>query len=111
MDLVTRLYDRFNAQDIDGLFKLLVPDIIWANGMEGGHVTGYDEVRMYWTRQWQLFRPRVTPLSWISSEDVIEVRVRQQAFSLSGDKLADSEVYHLFKCVDGKIARFDIAEK
>jgi len=26
------------------------PDVIWANGMEGRHVHGRDEVRSYWKR-------------------------------------------------------------
>ena len=25
-------------------------DVIWANGMEGGHVHGRDQVRSYWTQ-------------------------------------------------------------
>ena len=35
-----RLYDRFNARDIDGVLTALTDDVAWANGMDGGHVHG-----------------------------------------------------------------------
>lgn len=33
-----RMYDRFNAQDVDGVLVALSEDVTWANGMDGGHV-------------------------------------------------------------------------
>jgi ketosteroid isomerase-like protein len=50
-DLLTHLYDRFNARDIEVVLALLDEDVMWANGMDGGHVHGRDGVRRYWTRQ------------------------------------------------------------
>ncbi len=47
-----RLYERFNARDIDGVLAHLASDVDWPNGWEGGYVKGHDEVRDYWTRQW-----------------------------------------------------------
>ena len=38
------------------------PDVVWANGMEGGHVHGRDEVRSYWKRQWAILNPHVEPV-------------------------------------------------
>ena len=50
--LLERIYDRFNARDIDGVLAALTDDVAWANGMDGGHVHGREAVREYWTRQW-----------------------------------------------------------
>jgi nuclear transport factor 2 (NTF2) superfamily protein len=50
--LLERLYDRFNARDIDSVLTALADDVAWANGMDGGHVHGREAVRAYWTRQW-----------------------------------------------------------
>src|SRR6516164_5365645 len=38
--VLKRIYDRFNARDIDGVLAVLTDDVAWANGMDGGHVHG-----------------------------------------------------------------------
>jgi len=52
VDLLKHVSDRFNARDMKTVLAATHDDVIWANGMEGGHVRGRDEVRRYWTRQW-----------------------------------------------------------
>src|SRR5262249_53866979 len=52
--LLERIYDRFNARDIDGVLTVLTDDVVWANGMDGGHVHGREAVREYWARQWTM---------------------------------------------------------
>ena len=39
------LYAAFNQQDIDAVLERVAPDVVWANGMEGGHVLGADALR------------------------------------------------------------------
>lgn len=39
--VLERIYDRFNARDIDGVLTVLTDDVAWANGMDGGHVHGH----------------------------------------------------------------------
>ena len=34
--VLERIYDRFNARDIDGVLTVLTDDVAWANGMDGG---------------------------------------------------------------------------
>jgi len=51
VELLKRVYDLFNSRDIESVLAAMHPDVIWANGMEGGHVHGRDEVRSYWKRQ------------------------------------------------------------
>ena len=36
--VIERIYDRFNARDIDSVLTALTDDVAWANGMDGGHV-------------------------------------------------------------------------
>ncbi|MFL5335533.1 MAG: nuclear transport factor 2 family protein, partial [Geminicoccaceae bacterium] len=59
VELLQRIYDRFNARDIDGVLAVLAADVAWANGMVGGHVHGREAVREYWTRQWTMVSPHV----------------------------------------------------
>jgi hypothetical protein len=87
------------------------PDVVWANGMEGGHVYGRDEVRSYWNRQWAMVDPQVEPIE-ISSNDKGEVgiKVHQVVRDLKGDLLVDSMVFHVFQVRNGLIQRFDIRD-
>ena len=62
--LLERLYDRFNARDIDSVLTALADDVAWANGMDGGHVHGREAVRAYWTRQWTMVSPHVEPVGF-----------------------------------------------
>lgn len=35
MRILKRLYERFNARDIDSVLAVMHQDVMWANGMEG----------------------------------------------------------------------------
>ena len=67
--LLERIYDRFNARDIDGVLTVLTDDVVWANGMDGGHVHGREAVREYWARQWTMVSPHVEPVSFHRTAD------------------------------------------
>ncbi len=68
-DLLKRVYDRFNARDVETVLAAMHEDVTWANGMEGGHVHGRDGVRNYWTRQWTMIDPHVEPVSISAAPD------------------------------------------
>jgi ketosteroid isomerase-like protein len=115
--LISALYDRFNARDIDGVLAALTDDVAWANGMDGGHVHGHDAIRAYWTRQWSMVSPRVEPVRFERDGDIVTVGVRQTIRDLDGNPLEgqthglhDRLVEHVFHLRDGKVARFDIAD-
>ncbi|KAA0700914.1 nuclear transport factor 2 family protein [Neorhizobium sp. P12A] len=116
--LIKRIYDRFNARDIDGVLTELADDVAWANGMDGGHVHGREAVRDYWTRQWAVISPHVEPVAIQTRDDgVITVEVIQSVFDLEGRPLTeqthalkDKTVLHIFRIEGGKIARFDIKD-
>lgn len=117
-DLIKRLYDRFNARDIDGVLASLADDVVWANGMDGGYVIGQDAVRDYWTHQWAVVNPHVQPVHIQETADgVVAVEVIQSIFDLDGQPLSgqshglkDKTVLHLFHMDGDKVARFDIQE-
>lgn len=118
IDILERMYDRFNARDIDAVLATLTQDVAWANGMDGGHVHGWDELREYWTRQWGMVRPHVRPVSFVPrGDDGIVAEVVQSVFDLDGNPLEgqthglkDKTVSHIFTFRDGKVARFDITD-
>jgi ketosteroid isomerase-like protein len=109
VELVKRLYDRFNARDMETLLASMQEDVIWANGMEGGHVHGREEVRRYWTRQWAMIDPHVEPVAVSrGTGGEIIVEVHQVVRDLDGALLVDAHVGHIFYLEDGLVRRFDI---
>lgn len=109
VELLKRLYDRFNARDMESVLEALCNDVIWANGMEGGYVHGRDGVRNYWTRQWRMVNPRVEPVEFSSStEGEMMVEVHQVVYDHNGTLLVDKMVGHVFRIEKGLIKRFDI---
>ena len=109
IELLKRLYQRFNARDLPATLNTLHPDVIWANGMEGGHVHGHEGVRNYWTRQWTVIDPRVEPARFATLADGgTEVEVHQTVRDLNGNILSDKTVRHVFHIEDGLVRRFDI---
>jgi nuclear transport factor 2 (NTF2) superfamily protein len=108
-ELVKFLYDRFNARDMEAVLTALDPNVVWANGMEGGHVHGREGVRAYWTRQWSTINPRVDPVSFsVTPEGEIVVEVHQVVHDLDGNLLMDQMVGHIFRIEGGLVRRFDI---
>ena len=109
VDLLKLVYDRFNARDMETVLAAMHEDVIWANGMEGGHVHGRDEVRRYWTRQWAMIDPHVEPVAFAHGpEGELVVEVHQLVRDLQGNVLVDKIVGHLFRIENGLIRRFDI---
>jgi hypothetical protein len=110
-DLLKFLYERFNARDMEALLNAMHPDVLWANGMEGGHVHGRDGVRNYWTRQWAMLDPRVEPISFSAGPNgTTRAEVHQVVRDLKGAILVDKIVGHIFRIDEHLITRFDIEE-
>ena len=111
-EILTAAYRDFNARNIEAVISRMHPEVEWANGMEGGHVHGRDEVRDYWKRQFLTLNPHVEPLRIepnLQSKWVVEVH--QVVHDISGNLLVDTTVYHSYQFRDGLIARMDIAHQ
>jgi hypothetical protein len=103
------IYERFNTRDMETLLAAFHEDVMWANGMEGGHVHGRDGVRSYWRRQWAMVDPHVTPIAFSTSPNgEVVVEVHQIVRNLQGDVLVDQTVGHIFRIENGLVKRFDI---
>lgn len=109
VDLLKRLYERFNARDMEAVLACMHDDVVWANGMEGGHVHGRDGVRAYWTRQWAMIDPRVDPVAFAyGPEDEVIVEVHAVVRDLSGNPISDGTVGHVFRIENGSVKSFEI---
>jgi hypothetical protein len=92
-----RLYAAFNARDIDTTLAGMTADVDWPNGWEGGYVKGHDEVRAYWTRQWEEVDSTAEPLAFSTRPDGrVEVRVHLVGRSPQGETLFDHEGSHVY---------------
>ena len=109
--LIAQAYSAFNRRDIDSALALMSENVSWPKASEGGRVVGKEEIRAYWTRQWQEFDPHVEPLEVIEQEGgITDVKVHQLVKSLGGDVLSDSEVWHIYTIANGVIERMDLKE-
>ncbi len=107
--LIEQAYSAFNRRDIDGALALMTDDVRWPKASEGGTVVGKEAIRLYWTRQWGEFDPRVEPLAITEGDGGrVRVRVHQLVKNLHGDVLSDSEVLHVFTVKAGLIAAMDL---
>ena len=109
VEFLKGVYERFNARDMESVLGAMQDDVVWANGMEGGHVHGREGVRAYWTRQWATIDPHVEPVQFsIDAGGTVVVEVHSLVRDLDGNVLADSMVGHVFRIEGGLIQRFDI---
>jgi hypothetical protein len=109
--LIAQAYSAFNQRNVDGALALMSDNVSWPKASEGGRVVGKEQIRAYWTRQWQEFDPHVEPLEVIDREGgKTEVRVHQLVKNLGGEVLSDSEVWHVYTIANGLIERMDIGE-
>lgn len=106
-----RIYDAFNARDIDAVLAYLHPDVDWPNAWEGGRVRGHVGVREYWTRQWQQIDSRVDAVGVRTLDDErVAVDVDLTVRDLDGALIAANRVTHVYTIRDGLIARMDVEE-
>jgi hypothetical protein len=111
VEFLKRVYSRFNAREMEAVLASLHENVMWANGMEGGHVHGREGVRSYWTRQWAMVDPHVEPVGFSKGpRGEVVVEVHQVVHDLKGALLLDQMVGHIFNIEDGLIRRFDIRD-
>jgi hypothetical protein len=107
--LIAQAYSAFNRRDVDSALALMSENVSWPKASEGGRIVGKEEIRCYWTRQWEEFDPHVEPLEVIDrGGGITDVKVHQLVKSLGGDVLSDSEVCHVYTIANGLIERMDL---
>ena len=109
--LLAQAYSAFNHRDIDSALALMSENVSWPKASEGGRVVGKEEIRAYWTRQWNQFDPHVEPVEIIDDErGKTDVKVHQLVKNLNGGVLSDSEVWHVYTISNGLIDRMDLKD-
>lgn len=109
--LIHSAYAAFNDRNIDAALNLMTKKVSWPKASEGGRVVGPEEIRAYWSRQWESFNPRVDPMEVEeTSVNKATVKVHQVVKDLQGNLLSDSIVYHVYTIENGLIERMDIRE-
>lgn len=109
--IIDQAYAAFNQRNIDAVLALMTEDVSWPNAWEGGKITGKEEIRAYWTRQWAELNPHVEPVA--VTEDAsgkLRVRVHQLVKNLQGDVLVDGEVLHVYTMSNGLISAMDLGD-
>jgi len=109
IELLKRMYREFNARNIDAVLGVMLSDVKWPNGWEGGYVVGHDAVRDYWTRQWAQIDPTVTPEGFaLLTDGRLRVRVHQVIRDRGGKLVSDKLVSHTYSFAAGKIRGMEI---
>jgi ketosteroid isomerase-like protein len=108
--LLRAAYAAFNARDIDAALALMSPDVVWPRAFKGGFVRGPEEVRAYWTEQWNEIDGHVEPVAfhWEDAGQVL-VEVHQVVRDLAGTMLADEHVGHRFTIEHGMIQAMEVS--
>ncbi|SDG31096.1 hypothetical protein SAMN04487996_117116 [Dyadobacter soli] len=102
--LLRQLNQGFNARRIDAVLAHMHKYVSWPNGWEGGYVSGHEEVRVYWLRQWQQIDPAVEPIAFEEKSDGrIAIQVRQIIKNLEGQILSDTLLFHIYTFENGKV--------
>jgi hypothetical protein len=108
-DVIKKAYTAFNGRDIDEALTTFHPNVQWPKAFEGGYVSGHEEVKAYWTRQWTEINAIVEPITITERENgKYAVTVHQLVKDLEGKILFDGVIKHIFTIQDNLLAKMDI---
>jgi hypothetical protein len=108
-NIIRKAYSAFNERDIEKALSAMQPDVQWSKAWEGGYISGHDEIRQYWTRQWAEIDPHVEPVGFSDRNNgSLEVSVHQNVKDLQGNLMFDGIVKHIYSFQDGLIKTMDI---
>src|SRR5690554_5159654 len=107
--LIRKAYPAFNSRDIDTALSTFHSEVQWPKAFEGGYVSGHDEIRGYWTRQWTEINPTVEPIDFNERPNgTFEVTVHQIVKDSQGNLMFDGIVKHIYTLEDDLLRRMDI---
>jgi hypothetical protein len=107
--LIKKAYASFNERDIDKALSTMQPDVQWSKAWEGGYISGHDEIKAYWTRQWKEINPKVEPIGFTERPNgSLEVEVHQKVKDLEGQSMFDGKVKHVYTFENDLIKTMDI---
>jgi hypothetical protein len=108
-NLIKKAYSAFNSRDIDTALTTFHAEVQWPKAFEGGYVSGHDEIRKYWTRQWTEINPNVEPIGLnMRPNGTLEVEVHQIVKDLEGNQMFNGMVKHVYTLQDKLLIKMDI---
>ncbi|MDN3587858.1 nuclear transport factor 2 family protein [Pedobacter aquatilis] len=108
-DLVKEAYNAFNTRNIDTALATMHRNVQWPKAFEGGYVSGHEEIRAYWTKQWSEINPIVKPIAINERENgSLEILVHQKVKDLQGNIIFDGNIKHIYALEDNLLRRMDI---
>lgn len=108
-EILEKAYAGFNERNIENVLETMHEDVQWTKAWEGGYILGHDEIRKYWTRQWNEINPKVKPVGFNERENgKLEVLVHQIVNDLMGNVVVDGLVKHIYSFENGLIKTMDI---
>jgi hypothetical protein len=108
-NLIKKAYNAFNERDIDKALAVMQPNVQWSKAWEGGYISGHDEIKQYWTRQWKEINPNVEPIGFNERfNGSLEVEVHQKVKDLQDNIMFDGTVRHVYTFENGLIKTMDI---
>ncbi|WP_433830174.1 nuclear transport factor 2 family protein [Flavobacterium anhuiense] len=107
--LIEKAYNAFNERNIDNCLATMQEDVQWSKAWEGGYISGHNEIREYWTRQWTEINPKVLPVGFDERENgILEVKVHQNVKDLQGNLMFDGLVKHVYTFENSLIKTMEI---
>ncbi|WP_428233011.1 nuclear transport factor 2 family protein [Flavobacterium sp.] len=108
-DVIKMAYAAFNERNIDKALSTMQKDVQWSKAWEGGYISGHNEIKEYWTRQWTEIDPKVKPIGFVERDNgSLEVNVHQNVKELQGNLIFDGMVKHIYTFQDELIKTMDI---
>ncbi|NMH27731.1 nuclear transport factor 2 family protein [Flavobacterium silvaticum] len=108
-EVIEKAYTAFNQREIDDALATMQKDVQWSKAWEGGYISGHNEIREYWTRQWKEINPKVEPVGFDERENgSLEVKVHQNVKDLDDNLVFDGLVKHIYTFEEGLIKTMDI---
>ena len=110
-DLIKKAYSAFNERDIDKALSAMHTNVQWSKAWEGGYISGHDEIKKYWARQWKELNPNVEPIGFNERQNgSLEVEVHQKVKDLQDNLMFDGMVKHIYTFEDNLIRTMDIEQ-
>ena len=107
--LIKKAYSAFNERDIDKALSTMQASVQWSKAWEGGYISGHNEIKEYWTRQWKEINPNVVPIGFTERENgSFSVEVHQKVKDLQDNLMFDGKVRHIYTFEQGLIKTMDI---
>lgn len=108
-DIIKKAYGAFNDREIDIALETMQPEVQWSKAWKGGYISGHNEIKEYWTRQWKEINPKVYLTGFNERQNgSLEVIVHQVVKDLQGNLMLDVTVKHIYTFKNGLIKTMDI---